>query len=782
MIRYFYFFFSIFLFLHIVNSDESIKTISYNPCIEYQSIFNSLNCQYFSSFFANIDVIGGGSFTQQLNVVANPVERILDISDNNIGAVTCPEGVGCTNLIPPIKISFVRSPIPDSPYNILPGAGISFGLAYALTQDTSITKSGLPYVYQIYAQNPGVGNTSCGSYSTTTMIPILSTLSNSQATQPDCGTGPLDNINFLGTCGGSSKAPFPTGWLSDNNGQPLQQCTELCCGGGNTTSIRVRQLAPYCFLFRVNPVPVAVIDLLVQIESPVTGTITVPIYGTVSLQEPIVISQNGIRITINSNVRIPPTALQNKIQNGWIVVCGDDPESALPDESKPVTNIENITWFFQPPEYTPYYKDDTTGVGNVVPPVTNDPHTDFYGESGNDVLNLAFNFMKNINGLTVQQCLSLVDLIPNVPGYDTDHPLTPASIYNLPSYCTMWSEARSGNLGFLPPSSILPDGSSVPFFNWMIKRNIASVSDLNATNGNAYAIFFPSADQIAPYKDQLTNAIQIEVDFAVGEDSNDVTDYGQVNLPVQIVQPDSTRPNIVNREPLTSPNCFFSDPSLVPTNSKTGGGQFVLQLESTVFNNQVQNSDISAPVSNIYVTISCNAVSQSGKNQQTPSIAIVGSNVILVPSIAYGGLSYPLLFNLSATWQNLYSQEAIDNAIIATCSVNVTYNVQKPGLGSFEQDGFRCKVFANYQTSSSNLTPCPWWNLACQNPLYKSWFFWIVIGSGIVLLALAIFAAVKLTMDSRQFQEKENQETQNFLDKEKARAKEIENVQRENLD
>ena len=744
-----------FLFtIGICFADESIKTISYTPCIEVASIYNSLKCQYFTSFFANIDVIGGGSFSQELDVVGNPVERTLDIPDNNIGAIQCPEGVGCTNLDPPVTVSFVRSPIPDSQFNVLPGAGISFGLAYALTQDTQATKSGLPYAYQIYAADPGAGLTDCPNYATITDIPILSSLDNTQAMQPDCGTGPIGSVDLRNTCGNPSLAPLPTGWLSDNNGQPLQQCMEMCCGNSDPTSIRVRQLAPTCFLFRVNPVPVAVVDFLVEVTSSITGTIIVPIYGAVTIQEPIVINQNGLRITINSNVRIPPTALQNKVQNGWIFACGDDPDSALPDETQPVTDIADINWAFQPSDYTPYYSDATAGQGNVVPPITNDPHTEYYGESGNDVLNLGFNFVKNIPGFTVADCLALTDFIPNVPGYDTDHPITAASPFNLPSYCNMWHEARSGNLGFLPPSAILPNGGSMPFFNWMVKRSIASVGDLTGTNGQAYAIFFPSADQIAQYRDQLTNALQIEVDFAVGNNPNYVTEYGDVNLPVQIVQPDSTRPNFINGEPLTMPNCMFAGPTLVPSKLNTGGGQFLVQLESTLLNNQVNSGNIAAPVSDINVVLACSPVAESGADKSTPTIQIIGSNTIFVPSIAYGGLSDPLLFNLSATFLTPYSQEAVDNSIIATCSVTVIYNMESPDKGSFTQDNLRCQVFANFQSTVRNLSPCPWWNLNCQDPLVDSWFFWIAIFFPMIILGLAlgftIHAGVKLHQERKQ--------------------------------
>ena len=761
--------FCIFSVISLGIADESIKTISYTPCIEVASIFNSLKCQYFTSYFANIDVIGGGSFTQELDVVGNPVERTLDIPDNVIGATTCPEGVGCTNLDPPVTVSFVRSPIPISQFNVLPGAGISFGLAYALTQDTQATKSGLPYAYQIYAANPGGALTNCPNYATTMNIPILSSLANNQAMQPDCGTGPIGSVDLRNTCGMPSLAPAPSGWLSDNNGQPLQQCMEMCCGNSNPTSIRVRQLAPTCFLFRVNPVPVAVVDFLVEVTSSVTGTITVPIYGAVTIQEPIVINQNGLRITINSNVRIPPTALQNKIQNGWVIACGDDPDSALPDEITPVTDIEDINWFFQPSDYTPYYADATAGQGNVIPPITNDPHTEYYGESGNDVLNLGFNFVKNIPGFSVADCLALTDFIPNVPGYDTDHPITAASPFNLPSYCNMWHEARSGNLGFLPPSSILPNGGSMPFFNWMVKRNIASVGNLNGTNGNAFAIFFPSPDQIAQYRDQLTNALQIEVDFAVGNSPNYVTTYGDVNLPVQIVQPDSTRPNFINGEPLTMPNCLFAGPTLTPPNDNTGGGQFLIQLESTLTNNQVNSGNIAAAVSDITVLLECVAVSQSGKDKSTPLIQIIGSNTIFVPSIAYGGLSNPLVFNLSATFTKPYSQEAVDNSIIANCTVNVTYNQQNPGEGSFSQDNLRCMVFANFQSTVKNLAPCPWWNLDCQNPLYKSWFFWIAIFFPVIILGLGLGFMIDAIVKMKKQQSQDALENQRVSTKERLR-------------
>lgn len=764
-----------------VAADQSVLSVAYTDCSEVYSIFNSQNCEYFSTFIAEIDVIGGGSFTQEIDFVSNPIERTLDIVDNDIGAIHCPEGVACTNLVPPIKVSFVRSPIPQSPYNVIPNSQISFALAYSLTQDTSITKSGLPYVYQVYKDTPGAGLSNCATFATTTEIPILSSLSNAQAMQADCGTGPLGSIDFEGTCGGASLAPYPTGWLSDNNGQPLQQCYELCCGGSSGVSIRVRQLGPYCYLYKVNPVPIAVVDFLIQIISPVTGTITIPIYGSVSLQTPIIVQQNGIRVTLKSTVRLPPTAIQNKIQNGWVVVCGDDPNSALPNEISPVTNINNLSWFFMPSDYGPYYYDATNGQGNVVPPITNDPHTEFYGQSGNDVLNLAFNFMKNIPGFTVSQCLTFADLFPNVPGYDTDHPITAASPYNLPSFCTMWNEAKNGNLGFLPPSSVIPDGVNIEFFNWMIRRNIPTINNLNDTNSGAYIIYFPIPNQTSQYVDQLTNALQIQIDFAVGNNHNYVTTYGDVNYPIQIVQADSTRPNTVNGQPLTPPNCLFTGSDYASGSSPTGGGQLVVQLESTIENNQIQSEDMGTLSSDITVTLTCTAAAKSGKNQETPVINIVGSNSITIPPLSYGDLSYPLFFNLSATFKDSYASEIIDGSIIAVCSVNVTFNQQNAAKGSFVQDNLRCMVQMNYQYYEKNLSPCPWWNLNCQDPLYDSWFFWVSLAMVLVLFGLAIFGGAMLFKKTRDFQRKSDKETKVFIQQQKIRGLKLE-AQREEID
>ncbi|MDE2026365.1 MAG: hypothetical protein KGJ07_07765 [Patescibacteria group bacterium] len=769
------------LFALSARCDESVLSVAYTQCSEAFSIYNNQNCEYFSTFIANIDVIGGGSFVQEIDFVGNPVERTLDITNNDIGAIDCPEGVGCTNLVPPITVSFVRSPIPQSQYNVIPNSQISFALAYSLTQDTSVTKSGLPYVYQIYAADPGAGNTNCGSYSTTTDIPILSSLSNIQAVQADCGTGPLNAIDFRGTCGAGFLSPYPTGWLSDNDANPLQQCYEICCGGSNSTSIRVRQLGPYCYLYKVNPVPIAVVDFIIEINSPATGPISIPIYGSVSLQTPIVIPEYGLRVTLKSSVKIPPTAIQNKIQNGWVVVCGEDPNSALPNEISPVQNINNISWFYQPSDYGPYYYDATNGKGNVMPVNTNDPHTEYYGESGNDVLNLAFNYMKNIPTMTVSECLSLVDLIPNVPGYDTDNPITSASPYNLPSYCNMWNEAKNGNLGFLPPSSVIPDGVNIDYFNWMIRKNIPTIDNLNNTNSGAYMIYFPTSDQIADYRDQLTNALQVQIDFAVGNNNNYVTSYGDVNLPIQIVQPDSTRPNNVNGQPLTPPNCLFTGKEHAPGASNTGGGQLVVQLESTVYNNQIQSSNIGSDVSDIYVTVTCNAVPKSGNNQQTPTINIFGSNTIQLASLGYGDISYPLFFNLSATFKNSYVSEIIDGAVIATCSVNVTYNAQNPTKGSFVQNNIRCMAQMNYQYSQKNLSPCPWWNLNCQDPLYASWFFWIVIGVGLILIGLSIFISVRLVQDNKNFQKKQAKETKVFIKEQKLKGLQLDE-QREEIE
>jgi len=343
----------------VVFADESIKTISYNQCVEKNSIYDQSNCRFFSSYYASVNVIGGGKHTQELDFVGNPDDPILIIDDNSIGATTCPDGVSCTNLVPPVKISIVRSPLPDSTMRVIPGGNISFGFAYALSQDTDITKSGLPYAYQIFELPPG----STAGSNCQLLSPSQITWGNlnpaAGVTQPNCGAGSVGGINLRGSCGNPSMAPPPTGWLTDNNGQVVDQCSEICCG--NNQTIRIRQLAPYCYAYKASTTPILVVDFLIVIESSQIpgGNVTIPIFGSVNVGESIVVESNGVRVTVVANQQIPTDLLENKVSNGWLIFCGDDPSSAIPDETTPVSNISGIGSFYQPADYMAYYGDQT---------------------------------------------------------------------------------------------------------------------------------------------------------------------------------------------------------------------------------------------------------------------------------------------------------------------------------------------------------------------------------------------------------------------------------------
>lgn len=744
----------LFFIFGVIYADESIKTISYNQCVEKNSIYDQSNCRFFSSYYASVNVIGGGNHTQELDFVGNPDDPILIINDNSIGATSCPDGVACTNLVPPVKISIVRSPLPDSSMKVIPGGNISFGFAYALSQDTDITKSGLPYAYQIFEAAPGsTAGSNCQLLNSST---ITWDIMNSAAgqTQPNCGVGFLNAVDLRGTCGNPSMAPAPTGWLTDNNGQVVDQCTEICCGDSQT--VRIRQLAPYCYAYKASSVPILVVDFLIVIESSQLpgGNVTIPIFGSVNIGESIIVESNGVRVTVVANQQIPTNLLENTVSNGWLIFCGDDPNSAIPDETSPVSNISGIEWFYQPADYMPYYGDQTNGKGLVSTPTFNDPHTETYGISGYDDMNLAFNYMETV-GSSVAECIDLSAILPNVPGYDTDNPIVPtASPYNIPSYCNMWHEARSGNLAFLPPASLIPDQNRYQLFNWMVKRNIGSIANTNPLNGQSYIIYFPNAEQIAAnqYQNDLIDAIQFQIDFANGvSGSNYVTNYGNVTMPVDIIQQNTVRRGTVN-SPLTAPSCYFADPDFVDPRFDSGSGVMTLQLESIVTNEDVITDTISNPISNIQVSISCSGVPNTGKDGSTPKIDIVGDSTINVPPISAGGVSSIISFNLSATFAGDYHDNAVKDMVIAKCVINVVYNTQSPSKGSFSQT-FQCKVSSVFINLDVTPNPCPWWNLSCQSPIYESWFFWFCIVLGAAIIAVLIYGIVEIVKKSKENEE-----------------------------
>ena len=740
--------------------DESIKSVGYNQCIEKNSIFDQSHCRYFSSYYASVNVVGGGNHSQLINYVGNVYDPILVINDNADGATTCPDGVACTNLNPPITISIVRSPIPFSSLQVIPGGNISFGFAYSLTQDTEITKSGLPYAYQVYQ---GFVNSSANSNCFNTYNYNYLTLQpNSQ--QPNCNVGTLNQIDLRGSCGNPSLAPPPTGWLTDNDGKIYTgtQCTELCCG--NISNIRVRQLAPYCYAYKASPTPVLVVDFLIVIQSTQlpSGNLTIPIYGSINVGDALNIESNGVRITVQSNQQIPTNLLENTVSNGWIYFCGDNPDDAIPNEFSPVTNIENITWFFQPANYKPYYFDQTNGKAVVYSNDPTEPHVEKYGMSGVDVINLIYNYFLFTTNQVANQafCNDLSNIFPNVPGYDSDNPILPsASPYNMPSMCNMLHEARSGNLAFLPPASILPDGLSFKSFNWMVKKNIGTIANNNPSNGQSYIIFFPNLDQIAAssYKNDLLDAIQFRIDFANGiQGSNYVTNYGDTSMPVDIVQQNTLRNGVLNAQ-LSAPSCWFADPDSVDVKYTFGFGTLIVQLESVVNNQQIDSSQLSNPVSNIQVVLSCSANPDSGSDGSTPTINILSDTTKVIPSISAGGVSDPLQYNLSAGFMPNYKTIAVKDSVIAFCTVTVTYDLTNPSQSTFSQD-IQCKVSSIMQNTQIVPNPCPFWNLSCQSPIVKSWFFWFIIGVGvltIVLFAVAMYEFVKYNRLSEQSQELE---------------------------
>jgi hypothetical protein len=716
-------------FLSFSKADNSIKTISYTPCTEADSFFNSNNCQYYSSFFANVNVIGGGMHEQEINFVANPTDQTLVITNNNVGAISCPGGVGCADLNPPITISVIRSPLPSSSMRVIPGGNISFGFAYALTLDTEVTKSGMPYAYQIYEADTASAPGSSCAFNNPSLIVGGSV--NPSILQANCGVGDLSSVDLMNTCGNPSLAPSPTGWLTDNGGNSIYQCEEICCG--QTESVRIRQLAPYCYAYRASGIPVLVVDFLIRVESPTIsgGMLDIPIFGSINIGDAITVTSNGVRVTVTASQLIPTNLLESTISSGWVVVCGEDPNSALPNELAPTSDISNVSWFFQPSDYIPYYGDQTNGQAKTTIPVAGDEHTETYGMSGNDVMQLILKYALK-TGAAVSECTDLSIVIPNVPGYDTDNPITPASIYNIPSYCMMWNEARSGNLAFLPPASILPGGSN-PLFNWMIKKNIGSISNPDPSNGASYIIYFPNQDQIdaSQYKNDLIDAIQFQIDFAVGNDQTFpyVTNYGNVSLPVQIVQSNTNYPGTINK-PVSTPTCHFQYPPEVDPKSNAGGGYMSFQLMSNLQASNIDTDDITNQIANIVVSLSCTGVTNAGYGNLTASVGVTSASPIDVPPLGSDGVSDIIRFNLSASFSKPYASTAVRGSTIATCVATVNY-----GSGSFDET-FQCQVSTVMDNIDGTPQKCSFTDLSCQKPLWKSGFFWIMIVVAMILLAI----------------------------------------------
>lgn len=549
---------TIYIGVHATCADTSFQTRAHYPCEESEPPFDSSSCTMYTQYAALVDLIGGGAATQLIKVVGSRTTPLVNLVRHEDGTIVCPPGTACVPVdVPDLKVSIIRSPLPKGMPRIMPHGGVSLGFYWKLTRNNHYSPDyRIPYAYKVAKCSGAAPHSTC--YNSTTRNNVrfhtfdpFDSSTNEYVNEPACAAS-CDSAGYdmRGTCG--TNVPSPTGYLSDSDGR----CSELCCG--NTTSVKVRQLAPYCYVMSAAAAaPGIAVDFAVTVESAALGLkpIVVPVYG-VSDPQSIFVNERGVRVRILSLVheleRFDHDAAFSVV-HGSVVVCptnytrragtsgnGDHLPGAplFPNEvGGPVANVSDIDWFYMPSAYVPFYRDATAAESaQIIRPSsapTQHAHQKLFGESGSVVEQAAANYINSVYNSTpaaVQRCRSLQDVLPFVPGYDVDEPLTDASRFELPSPCEMWSQARLGNRAFLPPAF------NVAKPNWFIRRGIANGGrDANATfdPNDLYLVFVPSEQQIEQVNAEraLMDAMLMSVEM-----SDNVLPYksGGVQVPVTI--------------------------------------------------------------------------------------------------------------------------------------------------------------------------------------------------------------------------------------------------------
>jgi hypothetical protein len=709
--------------LRLVTGDRGTQTRAFIKCTEPTSSntdFASNDCNFYTQYQAQVDLIGGGESTATISILGNPGETVINLLEYPNATTVCPQGFACTPTMPDdTLISVIRSPIPSGIPVILPGGAVSLGIAFPLNRYSSTPNNGLPYSYQIATLPSSDPTSQCATLGDATgSVTIQDTITTTPGTgEPSCGVSAIPLATELnGTCGGvTSLAPNPVNHLQDGDGK----CRELCCG--QDTSVRVRQLGLQCYQFYADQ-PLLAVDLAVRVKNsntPENGTI-LSIFGTLSPNQIVTSSTpgaHGVRAriqSVKSEILRFGSAMQAvaAVQSSAIIACSNN-WANVPDESAPVSDVAELEWFYMPTPYLKYYEDGTAAdadANKLFPKQLK--HPKIYGESGDTVLQNSLEYISSTYANPADQkeaCESLSGVLPFTPGYDKDGMLLPeVADYDLPSFCYMQNQARMGNANFLPPNF----NTATP--NWFVTSGITPVgSDTSSSPEQRYLIYIPTLADIAQVnaQDTLLNALTLSI---------------EVNDKIIAYDGNEAAPTDFSLDP--PPTCTLALPSTLEEATATGEGNLWATVRSTLAPGQ----DASFfDVKETEVAISCTAIVSSGRDGTTPAIQVSPGSI----SVVTPGDPVRVSFNISATFDAAdggYSQQAVPSVKIALCEIDI---ISVRTGDPIENVTMTIPCSVGY-TSNAPPTPvegCGVCDLSCGK-LYKNVCFWVII---IVALGMA---------------------------------------------
>lgn len=726
----------------LADCDRSFQTQGFFQCSEKEPPFDSNTCNQFTQYAAFVDLVGGGSSVKVLKLVGNSAMPLINLEQYDNGTVSCPPGFGCTFLEnSQTTVSVVRSPLPAGIPTVLPGDDVSIGFYWKLTRNNNLSPDNrLPYAYQVANCSGSRPFSTCEDYPNSVRYVEYNPFEVDESidiNEPGCGAQCFGDVDLRGTCG--PMVPDPNGWLSDSDGK----CSEICCDTSN--SIKVRQLGPYCYSFSAQGPPKIAVDFAVTVQNDAIGPdpIIVPVYGMTDPQS-LFVNETGVRVRILSlidDLERFDNANAFSVVHGSIVMCVNETTAGVgsvpgrpifPNEvDGPVANVTDMQWFFVPSTYLPFYRDATAAEAAQIikpnsPPDTT--HQKVYGEAGSVVEQAIVEYLnENFDAVTAtDMCNDLSGVLPFVPGYDTDEPLTQLSPYELPSNCWMWNAAREGNIGFLPPSFNM----SSP--NWYIRKGIPSAQQASATYdpNDLYLIYLPTLEQIeeANARESFKNAMLLSVE--INDQVMAYTDTVQV-------------PGSVS----ASPPATCTMPSIeTVVDGNTGEGKFWFSIEST----------LSAPLASgavvdpIEVEVACQMVPGA------PGFLRLSPSGPVEYTLNYQD-KIRLAYNVSITYQYKYENSTTDGSVVANCFVTLR-DVNK--LDNEQIVGpVPCQVLKYDTPNSNDDDDCSFCDIDCMKAQKISYAkmgcFWIFIVVGVIILALiavAIWAAVHYNQGKLQHQ------------------------------
>jgi hypothetical protein len=701
-------------------ADKPFHSQGFFPCTEPDPPFDSSTCNQFTQYAAFVDLIGGGESVQVIKLVGNSATPLINLEQFENGTIACPPGYGCTfmNSDSETKITVVRSPLPPSVPQVLPGDDVSIGFYWRLTRNNNFSPDNrLPYAYQVANCSGDAPYSTCSrlmdevQYVEYNPFDVDDTL---DIQETGCGAECFgDDIDLLGTCG--DMVPPPNGWLSDSDGK----CSEICCN--SLHSIKVRQLGPFCYMFSAQGPPRIAVDFAVTIQNDAIGPdpIVIPVYG-MSDPQSLFVNETGVRVRILSiigDLERFDNANAFSVVHGSIVMCVNQTESVdgvpgqpiYPNEvDGPVDDVADMKWFYMPSTYLPFYRDATSAeASQIIKP--NSPadteHQKVYGEGGSTVERAAVEYL-NVNFDTmdaIDMCVDLSGVLPFVPGYDTDEPLTPLSPYETPSNCWMWNAAREGNAGFLPPTFNI----SSP--NWYVRRGIPSAEQRTATYdpNDLYLIYLPTLEQIeqADATDALSNAMLLSVEI-----NDNIMAYDSiVKVPADIA---------------SSPPATCGMPLPQDGDGNTGAGNLWFVIESTLDSPLEPGTQI-APV---VVEVQCSVA------PGVPGLLMISPTGPVDHTIDYTDKK-SITYSINITYSSPYEDVAIQGKPLGQCTIFLS-NVDGPP----DQVGpIQCRV-GTEQFPEDDDDDCSFCDLSCKHDQGTSYAsmgcFWIYIVVGIILLAV----------------------------------------------